>query len=167
MLRPEACQVWDERALGRVTTIIKNMLAVLEVVPSIAECVCGEVPGGDSRLEFEPLMHLVATAQECGCSSVFPCEREVSFLVLGEGLIKWGGWLQSLHRGPCIPALTSALSSPPGPYADSTLSTQTRGSPCTESVASSGYNLTPTRWPSSAPRTQVPLASQPDGPCVR
>lgn len=73
------------------------MLAVLEVVPSTVECLCGEVPGGAFRLEVEPLMHLVATAHECGCSSVFPCEREVYYLVLSGGLMKWGGWPQSLH----------------------------------------------------------------------
>lgn len=37
----------------------------------------------------------------------------------------------------------------------STPSTQTRTSPCTGSVASSAWSLTPTRWPLSAPRTQV------------
>ena len=41
----------------------------------------------------------------------------------------------------------------PGP--GSTPSTQTRTSPCTGSAASSAWSPTPTRWPSSAPRTQV------------
>lgn len=57
---------------------------------------------------------------------------------------------------PCsraAPALTPWC--PPG----STPSTRTRGSRCTGSVASSAWSQTPTRWPSSARRTQVPSAA--------